>query len=264
MDTRNAGKRRTLVAACLLVGIPAALGIGIGMSIDDGELRKTLYTAAVTLVFAGLFGGLLKIQLDEMAAFRRRQEDAAAFVTNVLADLKAVFDQVARARILIPAHQSVATYGDEMRALIVARVQLRNVIRALERRADGIREETRAEVTRRVRRMDDFVERLTTEFRDSYKALSDQQRGYEERAKVLMKQFGEDLDLPTPPALPAFVWEAICRLPRLADFMGPATAYRVEFEAPLDEASAWLRDELASILGSTPTRVHGPRHTQSR
>lgn len=255
MDARSfeaSSKRRTLIAACLLVGIPAALALGIGLSIGDGELRKTLYTAAITLVFAGLFGGLLKVQLDELAAFKRKREDAASFVTNVLADLKGVFDQVARARILIPAHQSVATYGDEMRALITARVQLRNVVRALERKADGIDEEARSEVTRLVRRMDSFVEGLTCEFRDSYKRLSDQQRGYEERAKILIKQFAEDPTQQTPPELPAFVWKSISELPRLADFMGAATDYHAQFEAPLDDASAWLRNELARILGSTP------------
>jgi hypothetical protein len=68
------------------------------------------------------FRWLLKVQLDEVAAYKRKREDAASFVTNVLTDLKGVFDQVAQARILIPAHQSVATYGDEMRALITARV----------------------------------------------------------------------------------------------------------------------------------------------
>lgn len=246
-----AGKRRTLVAACLLVFVPAALAIGIGVLVKDSDLRKTLYTAAITLVFAGLFGGLLKVQLDEVAAFKRRRDDAASFVTNVLADLKGVFDQVARARILIPAHQSVATYGDEMRGLITSRVQLRNVIRALERRSDGIDEEVRAEVARLVRRMDSFVEDLTCEFRDSYKRLSDQQRGYEERAKVLMMQFANDLTKQTPPELPTFVWKSICALPRLADFIGPATEYQARFEGPLDAASAWLRDELARILGST-------------
>lgn len=265
MDARSfevSGKRRTLIAACLLVCIPAALAIGIGLSIGDTELSKLLYTAAITLVFAGLFGGLLKVQLDEVAAFKRKREDAASFVANVLADLKGVFDQVARARILIPAHQSVATYGDEMRALITARVQLRNVVRALERRADGIDEETRSEVTRLVRRMDGFVEGLTCEFRDNYKRLSDQQRGFEERALVLMKQFAEDPSQHTPPELPTFVWKSISELPRLADFMGPATDYHVEFEGPLDNASAWLRNELARILGSTPMgSTRGQRHT---
>lgn len=242
--------------------IPAALAIAIGLSIRDNELRKTLYTAAMTLVFAGLFGGLLKMQLDEFAAFKRKREDAASFVTNVLSDLKGVFDQVERARILIPAHQSVATYGDEMRALIAARVQLRNVVRALERRADGIREEERYEVARLVRRMDSFVENLTCEFRDSYKRLSDQQRGYEERAKVLMKQFAEDPGQQTPPELPAFVWKSISELPHLANFIGPANEYHAQFGEPLDDASARLRSELARILGSTQMgNMRGQRHT---
>src|SRR5436305_833759 len=95
MDARSfeaTGKRHTLVAACLLVCIPAAVAIAIGLSIRDSELRKILYTAAITLVFAGLFGGLLKVQLDDVAAFKRKREDAALFVTNVLADLKGVFD----------------------------------------------------------------------------------------------------------------------------------------------------------------------------
>ncbi|MDM0047790.1 MULTISPECIES: hypothetical protein [unclassified Variovorax] len=267
MDARSfeaSGRRRTLIAACLLVCVPAALAIGIGWSVSDIELRKTLYAAAITLVFAGLFGGLLKVQLDEVAAFKRKREDAASFVTNVLADLKGVFDQVARARILIPAHQSVATYGDEMRALITARVQLRNVVRALERRADGVDEETRSEVTRLVRRMDDFLEGLTCEFRDNYKRLSDQQRGYEKRAEALLKQFAEDPSRQTPPELPVFVWNSLSELPRLADFIGPANDYRIQFEAPLDDASAWLRNELARILGSTPLgSLRGQRHTQT-
>jgi len=254
MDARefeSSGRRRTLAAACLLVCVPAALAIAVGQWTSDAELRKTLYTAAITLVFAGLFGGLLKVQLDEMAAFKRRREDAAQFVTNVLADLKGVFDQVARARILVPAHQSVATYGDEMRALITARVQLRNVVRALEGRADGVDEQVRGEVTRLVRRMDGFVEGLTCEFRENYKRLSDQQRGYEERAKFLVAQFAQDLGLETPPELPTFVWKSISALPRLADFFGAGAEYHAQFEAPLDDASAWLRNELARILGST-------------
>lgn len=254
MDASNfqaLSKRRTFIAACLLVSVPAACAIGIGWSIGDGELRKALYTTAITFVFVGFFGGLLKLQFDEFSAFKRRREDAASFVANVLADLKGVFDEVARARILIPAHQSVLTYGKEMRALITARVQLRNVVRALERRADGIDDEARSEVARFVRRMDTFVEGLTCEFRDSYKRLSDQQRGYEERAIFLTKEFAKDLGQQTPPQLPNFVWKSISELPRLADFIGRATDYRAQFEEPLDDASAWLRTELARILGST-------------
>jgi hypothetical protein len=262
MDARTFdpwGQRRTVLAALLLVGIPAALAMVVAVSTEDDDLRRTLYTAAITLVFAGLLGGLLKIQLDDVAAVKRRRDDAAAFVTNVLADLKGVYDQVARARILIPAHQSVLTYGDEMRGLIGARVQLRNVVRALERRADGIDEKMRAEVEDLVDRMDRYVESLTCEFRDNYKRLSDQQRGYEERAKVLLKAFADDTGCSTPPALPTFVWQAIAELPRLADFIGPGHEYDAKFDKPLGDASGRLRGELARILGSPAGAIQRTR-----
>ena len=127
------GQRRTLLAAVLLVMIPSLIAIFVAPFVPD-ELRKALYAGAVTLFFAGLLGGMLKVLLDDVAAAKRKREDAATFVINVLADLKSVYDRVARARVLIPAHKSVKTYGEEMRGLIEARVQLRNVTRALEQR----------------------------------------------------------------------------------------------------------------------------------
>ena len=54
---------------------------------------------------------MVKVLLDEVAVVKRKREDAGTFVVNVLADLKSVYDRVARARILIPAHKSVKTYG---------------------------------------------------------------------------------------------------------------------------------------------------------
>lgn len=144
-----------------------------------------------------------------------------------------------------PAH------GEEMRDLIEARVQLRNVIRALERRTDGVSETTRGAVAADVARMAQYLERLGLEFRDNYKTLSDAQRAYEQRAEVLVKQFGEREDAGPPPALPGFVWVEISRLPGIVDFIGEGTAYRQAFEEPLDRASQALRQELATILRQT-------------
>jgi hypothetical protein len=141
-DSIDAGQRRLLLAAVILVLVPSSIAFLVA-PVVTAELQKALYAGAVTLIFAGLLGGLLKVLLDDVAAVKRKREDAAAFVTNVLGDLKSVYDRVARARVLIPAHKSVKTYGDEMRDLIEARVQLRNVTRALERRADGMDDEAR-------------------------------------------------------------------------------------------------------------------------
>ena len=190
---------------------------------------------------------MLKVLLDEFVASKRRRDEVAGFVTNVLADLKGVYDRVARAQIVIPAHKSVKTYGDEMRGLIVAGVQLRNVIRAIELRAEGIEEPVRTEVVRRVKEMEGYLKTLTSEFRDNYKPLSAKQRGYEERAKVLLERFAKSVDS-NPPELPGFVWESLARLELLSDFVGEGVTYRNSFEGPLDDASQLLREELARIL----------------
>ena len=257
-SSKDWGQRRILLAAVTLVLVPALIAILVAPFVHDVELRKSLYTGAFTLVFAGLLGGLVKVLLDEAVAAKRQREDAATFVSNVLADLKSVYDRVARARLLIPAHQSVKTYGEEMRDLIEARVQLRNVTRALERRAEGIDEEACGEITTRVRQMEAYLATLTTEFRDNYKTLSDQQRGYEERTEVMLKRFAQTQGTETPPDLPRFVWDSLARLENLSDFIGEAKAYKEAFEGPLDDASGWLRKELARILGSEPTRWQMP------
>ena len=238
------------MTALLWAVVPSGFAFLVAPHIRDAELRKLIYTGAVTLVVGGFFGGMLKVLLDEAVAAKRRREDAAGFVINVLADLKSVYDRVARSRILIPAHKSVKTYGEEMRDMIEAQVQLRNVTRALERRAEGLDDEVRKEVTRRVNQMEKFLETLTLEFRDQYKALSDKQRGYEARAEATLKRFAEADTDGEPPELPRFVWNSISRLDQLSDFIGEGHSYKTLFETPLDDASERLRNELARILRS--------------
>lgn len=239
----------TFIAAAVLVIVTLLTVIFVAPLVSDTGLRTALYTGAVTLFFVGLLGGMLKVLLDDVATVKRKREDAGTFVTNVLADLKTVYDRVARARVLIPAHKSVATYGDEMRSLIEARVQLRNVTRALERRAEGMNDNTREEIIRLVSQMEKYIETLTCEFRDNYKPLSDKQRFYEERSKAMLKHFAESEDGDVVPTLPGFVWDSIARLKQLSDFIGEANEYKANFEIPLDNASESLRSELARIVG---------------
>jgi hypothetical protein len=241
-------KGRPLLMALAWALFPSLVGFLVASLVGDVELRKAIYAGAATLLFGGLLGGVLKVLLDEVVAAKRRREDAAEFVANVLADLKGVYDRVARARTLIPAHKSVKTYGGEMRDMIEARVQLRNVTRALERRAEGVGDEVRRTVTDHVSQMETYLDRLTTEFRDNYKTLSDEQRGYEERAKAMLKIYADDSTGAEPPHLPGFVWDRLSSLPVLKDFIGEGQGYQSEFVAPLDNASESLRNEHARIL----------------
>lgn len=244
-----ADRRRFLWQAIALVAAPAAAAFILAPHADV-ELKKALYGGAVTLIFAGLLGGLLKLLLDDLATVKRQREDAATFVTNVLSDLKAVYDRVGRAQILIPAHRSAKTYGDEMRDLIESRVQLRNVVRALERRAAGVSQSARDSVIENVRKMESYLKNLVEEFRDKYKPVADLQRAYEKQADVLITEFASAKSRPTPPDLPNAPWRALERdFARLQDLIGDGADYGSQFEAPLDAASEVLRTELASIIG---------------
>ncbi|MBV8227387.1 MAG: hypothetical protein JO232_19600 [Verrucomicrobia bacterium] len=247
--------QRAVVVALMWALIPSVAALVLAPLIPDPELRKLVNAGAVTLFFGGFLGGMLKVLIDEVVAAKQRREDAALFVAKTLEDLKSVYDQVARARIVIPAHKSVKTYGDELRGMIEARVKLRNIIRALERPAAGVDDQVQKNVRCKVDRMEKYLETFTKEFCDRFKSLSDEQRGYEERAKVLLKRFAEteppaDTETPPdPPELPPFVWKSISQLEKLSDFIGERDTYKNEFERPLDDASESLREEHARILG---------------
>jgi hypothetical protein len=159
---------------------PIAIGFGvslIGLLIaflvkGEPELHKQLISASLTLLFGACFGGIVKMLLDQAVAEKRRRDDAAAFVANVLADLKKVYDHVERARLLIPAHQSAKTYGDEMREDVTAGVvQLRNVIRALQGRVAGVPVGLQECVRPEVEKMKRYLLELMDEFSDEYKHL---------------------------------------------------------------------------------------------
>ncbi|MBC8030162.1 MAG: hypothetical protein H7Z16_08620 [Pyrinomonadaceae bacterium] len=246
-------RNRPLLTATGVVLIPAAIAITLARFVDD-DLRKGLYTGAITLVFGGLLGGLLKILLDDVTAARRKRDDAATFVRNVLNDLKTVYDRVGLARIVIPAHRSTKTYGEEMRDLIKGRVQLKHVIRALEGRAEGLTKVTAQNMRKEVNRMATYLKVLTDEFKNNYKRLSDSQREYEMRVETELKRSAERREASPPDIFSTVVWDQLQRLEVLSDFINGhyKSAYQTNFVAPLDEASRLLRAELARILSGKP------------
>ena len=247
-EARNSWRSFTALLTVVVISIAT---IAIAPKLHQSELQKALYVGAVTLLFGGVLGGLIKIFLDDLVAGRARRADAATFVGNVLADLKAVYDRVARARILIPAHKSIKTYGDQMRDLIEARVQLKNVIRALDGRTEGVSHVSRTATIQEVEALKAYLDELTSEFRSNYKSLSDLQRMYEARATSLTEEYGKRRDNAAPPAFNTLPWEQLVRLPIIADFTGQGDHYHAAFEAHLDRASEILRAEAAAILGHT-------------
>lgn len=204
----------TLAKAIAIPVIISSIGLLYALHPDaKPELQKQLISASLALLFGACFGGIVKMLLDQAVAEKRQRDDAAAFVANVLADLKKVYDHVERARLLIPAHQSAKTYGDEMREDVTTGVvQLRNVIRALQGRVAGVPVGLQENVRPQVETMKDYLIELTDEFRAEYRSLADLQRFHDQKADKLAKAFAEgSSDMPQQ-QMPAFVWTAVERL----------------------------------------------------
>lgn len=245
----------SLVKAIAITFVISFIGLLIAMQSDPkSELHKQLMSASMALLFGACFGGIVKMLLDQAVVEKRLRDDAAVFVDNVLADLKKVYDHVERARLLIPAHQSTKTYGDEMREDMTSGVsQLRNVIRALQGRVAGVPAGLQERVQPQEETMKDDPIELTDEFRAEYKPLADLQRFHESRAEKLAKAFAEgSADMPQA-QMPAFVWTGVERLPRLAEFMKGGQGYETRLIGQLDAAKPF---ELRSREGSGATVVY--------
>lgn len=218
------------------------------------KLHDVLQQAAVGLLFVALLGGMVKLLLDDYARGRDERVEQERFVRESLEDVKAVYDRVERVRVLIPAHRSALTYGQELRDAITAQVQLRNVIRALDLQTSGMSEQTTKRVHLALDAMDAYLGGLLTEYQRKYKRISDLQNAYE--AQVKKARGDADVGSGAPPVenLP---WVEIAKLPQMAGFIGdwsdaenlpPSTVvpqpYKLNFTDPLDLACWLLRSEI--------------------
>lgn len=251
--------RHPLIGLAVL-GAAAVLLLWWLQGISDPGLRNALQTAVVGLLFTGLLGGLVRLLLDALAAKQRRVENAAEFVTNVLADLKAVYERAGRARLLIAADRSAETYRAEMRGLIDARVQLRNVARALDTRPpEDIR--SKDAVLAEIGRMEDYLQSLLAEFvgeAGENPLLDDSGGGGDGRARPAPAPAEAGAGAPAAAASvrrrPRSAWRRLVEgLPRLKGFLDGDPDYESGFRRPLDEASKLLRAELARILDGRAT-----------
>lgn len=248
--TRFRSREILLMIGLLLFGV--VLGIGAAYwSRADRELSRVFVTGTVTLVFGSLLGGVVSLLIGDFD--RRRVQRAAQleFISNILAELKGVYDRVDRGRTLISAQQSAKTYGEQMREFIDARVKLLAVQRALrfdERRSPIV------PVLNDVERMEAYLHSLTAEFVAHYKDISRSQSIYEARMKrALEKLPADDTGVELPKNSP---WSKLAELPQLQDFLRPvddaiadgASRYSQLFLEPLDFASDNLRKALESEL----------------
>ena len=231
---------RSLVGLVLVGEIVGIVGAIAAHWFKQEELSKILAAGAATLFFGSLLGGVLSLVVADFDRRRLQRAAQVQFISNVLADLKGVYDSVDRGQTLIKANRSAKTYGDEMKNLIAARVKLLMVIRALDFDERG---KPIVNIRQQVERMRDYLGVLIAEFEDNYKDVSRLQRLHEARMTAAVERAAKT-DASQAVLPDNEPWEIIKNFSGMQDFIGDEKGYHASFLNPLDEASKLLRDSI--------------------
>jgi hypothetical protein len=137
-------------------------------NINENALLIHLGEIGATLAVLTVLGALVRAVLKEYDETRREEKAKHEFYRAVLADFKSVYDLVESCRLLVGAHQSAKTYGEQVRGLVVGVVTLHNIKRAL----DPEFPELKNELGEPIKEMTKFIKGLLNEFRDNYKKIS--------------------------------------------------------------------------------------------
>ena len=254
-------RERPIISSLILTIVGVVIAFALACIVTADKLKETLRVAGVTLLFGAFLGGIVKILFEDYQRKKERRDQQARFTSNILDDLKSVYDRVERSRTLIPAHQSAKTYGEEMRDLIEARVKLLNVKRALMKGDSGLKKEN--EIVERVDEMQKHLKKLTDEFKENYRPIAILQEQFESKRDKWLENPNFDKDTENNNWPENLAWEELKRLPELRDFIGLSpdetnhgsgqekprsvaqdSDYIQKFRDPLDRASELLSNEL--------------------
>lgn len=166
-------KGSTLTGVLFLVftiGV-AIWGVMLRLTCGDNnpnDLLVHLGESGATLAVLTVLGGLVRAAFDEHAKTQRKEEARLEFIRNILADFKSVYDRVESCRLLVEAHRSAKTYGEQVRGLVEGVVTLHNIKRALDPEFPELKDELKTPIDK----MTQFLKELLAEFRENYKDIA--------------------------------------------------------------------------------------------
>ena len=206
-----------------------------GLLIHLGETGATL--AVLTVL-----GGLVRAAFMERERTRRKNEEKAGFYRNLLADLKSVYDRVESCRLLVEAHHSAKTYGEQLRALVSGVVTLHNIKRALDPEFPCLLEK----LSEPINKMTKFLKGLLGEFREKYREISSLQEADEAWNKHSRASLPRAGRRPNEYKPLHRAWSEIADLPKLSVLRddNKYEEYREQFLQHLDAASCKVRERL--------------------
>jgi hypothetical protein len=210
---------------------------------NPNELLIDLGKTGASLSLLSVIGGLVQWILKNRESEKQKEDEKLNFYRNLLSDLKSVYDRVEQARLLIEAHRTAKTYGEQMRELIGGVVTLHNIKRALNPEFPNLEKELKPCINS----MNQFIKELLSEYRDNYKRVSILQE-IDETKKNILKEENAKITNPdiVETAIPSNAWDQIKKLEKLAILRDDENfdKYKTGFLAHLDKASLIIRQRI--------------------
>ena len=199
-----------LITTLAAIAIFALVLVGPGSEKAD-DIWFEVARASTQVIVIGVLGTVLKFLLDEQQATRQRLERAETFRRDKIQRLIAVTNRLRKVPVLIEAHRSAKTWGEQMRVAIDAKQAIgfiRHEVGAGGSSADAPFPNA-DDISAKLRSMEAHLEVLSRDYRAFYKDLSEQQRGAED-SKL------KDADRQ---ARQAAIWDRIQEIPSTADLL---------------------------------------------
>lgn len=234
----------TVILVVSAVGMAVwALAYWISYGDDSPHALLTAFgKAGLTLAFGAVAGGFVAHLFRRWDKHRADLAAEQAFYRAILDDLKSVHDRVERARLLIDAHQSAKTYGEQMRILPDADITLHNIRRALRPGYADVLED----IEKPLKACSAFIKGLTGEFRIHYKKISNAQLRDEAINEHRCEQLAKGDIEKEAVKFAREGWEMIAKLEALKVLRDEAEwdKYYIAFRWHIDLASFHLRKRL--------------------
>ena len=124
-----------LVGAVIVAAAFVAVAVAITIITDEAAtFWESATKAALTVAAGAIITGGIGVVVQKARDREEADREERAFIEGQVVQLWELHDQVKTAAVLIAAHQTAKTYGEQMRALIGTRTRLSDVEGVIERR----------------------------------------------------------------------------------------------------------------------------------
>ena len=171
--------------------------VAVAASIDPDHIWEKAFDSLLALAAALVITGCVSVAVDTANRQRESRERGWDARLTLAGRVRSVHADVKRAALLIDAHQTARTYGEQMRRLIDARVEIGNV-KFLARHLAGVDPPTREFLVRQLTSVTAYLQSLTEEYRDQYLRISAIQRATSAWETAQAQELAKQDDPPTP------------------------------------------------------------------